>query len=311
MIIFIYFGGEEIYKYNIAEDNYETLTVDNPPQFFGSSITSIGTDIYIVGSFVAPSSQRELYKFDTLTNTSTNLGDLPVDLAYGDCVSIGNMIYIFSSLYVYKYNVNTNEYTRLSNIPQNMRGVKICTDGIDIYLFGCFNNKYAYKYIVSTDTYTQLDNVPYDTTSCRCIGIGSNMYIFGGDSDTDDAYKCYKYDTISNTYIQLDNIPTKYSGGALALVNSSDKYSFYLFGGYAEPTKLQIYNIPIKTFNENSIIIDQSTSLYKTQMYSNENIIGRLLYSFNNVYYNTTENGLDDTLPTYYGDGTQWIKFKN
>lgn len=309
------FGGtntSDIYKYNIVEDSYEKLEVENPPSFFYCGITSVGTDIYIVGSHVAPSSAIDLYKFDTLTNTSTNLGRIPNDIDGGDCVAINNIIYIFAGTKsVNKYDINTNEYTKLADVPENMRGMKVCTDGIDIYLFGGYDTQHAYKYNVSTDTYSPIDDVPYNNRTCRCIGLNANMYIFGGNEDTNDSYKCYRYDTISNEYIQLDDIPNKYSRGALALADTSDTFSFYLFGGDTVPDKLQIYRIPTKTFSDNTIIVDQSTDLYKTQIYANENIKGRLLYGFNDVYYNTTENGLNNILPTYYGTGTEWIKFKN
>ena len=40
-------------------------------------------------------------------------------------------------------------------------------------------------------------------------------------------------------------------------------------------------------------------------------ITNRLLYGLYNAWYYTVENGLDSTLPTYYGNSTEWIKFKN
>ena len=50
---------------------------------------------------------------------------------------------------------------------------------------------------------------------------------------------------------------------------------------------------------------------YKTQLFgSPDNVEGRILTGITDVSYNT-ENGLDDTIPTYYGNGTEWIKFKN
>ena len=69
--------------------------------------------------------------------------------------------------------------------------------------------------------------------------------------------------------------------------------------------------IPLQEFDDNTLVISQGTQIYKTQLYENKDIDGRLLYSFDDVKYNTTESGLDDTLPTYYGTGTEWVKFKN
>ena len=66
-----------------------------------------------------------------------------------------------------------------------------------------------------------------------------------------------------------------------------------------------------KDFENNSIVVSQGNNKYFTELISNEDVDGKILFPFNNIYFNTIENGLDDTIPTYYGDGTQWVKFKN
>lgn len=69
--------------------------------------------------------------------------------------------------------------------------------------------------------------------------------------------------------------------------------------------------IPNKIFEDNSIVIKQGT-IYSTQIIpSPQEISGRIVNKFDDAWHNTRENGLNNTIPTYYGDGTSWIKFKN
>ena len=69
--------------------------------------------------------------------------------------------------------------------------------------------------------------------------------------------------------------------------------------------------IPYKTFEDKTVVINQGVS-YQTQIIvSPKNLSGRIVNGFNDVWYNTVPEGLDDTIPTYYGDGEKWIKFKN
>ena len=53
-----------------------------------------------------------------------------------------------------------------------------------------------------------------------------------------------------------------------------------------------------KTFEDKAVVINQG-NIYATQIVSaTEGIQGRIVNRFNDVWYNTTENGLDDTIPT-------------
>lgn len=67
-------------------------------------------------------------------------------------------------------------------------------------------------------------------------------------------------------------------------------------------------------YDHNSIIIMQSP-ITKTEkqaaLWTYPNLEGRMCQSFYDVYYYNKDTGFHFNLPTYYGDGTQWIKFKN
>lgn len=94
----------------------------------------------------------------------------------------------------------------------------------------------------------------------------------------------------------------------------------YLFdrAGYA-------YQISSKVYDPQTLIIQRNTSnngTYKTGIYDLKSIVdeslqpliegdaNRCLYGFDDCYY-FADTAFDWNAPMYYGDGSQWIKFKN
>jgi hypothetical protein len=66
-------------------------------------------------------------------------------------------------------------------------------------------------------------------------------------------------------------------------------------------------------YDNNSVILSQAPiqkSFIQTQLWDIV-LQNRLLYSFYDAYYYNKENGFAIGVPTYYGNGTEWIKFKN
>ena len=80
-----------------------------------------------------------------------------------------------------------------------------------------------------------------------------------------------------------------------------------------ESKKVSLLEIPFLNFKEKSIILDISQNTYTTKLveYDTTNITGDITFKFNDANYNDASNKLIQTLPTYYGNGTEWIKFKN
>ena len=64
------------------------------------------------------------------------------------------------------------------------------------------------------------------------------------------------------------------------------------------------YQAEAKTFTDKTVIISEGTK-FKTQLYPNNNISGRMLNHIDNAYYYTTDGGLNTNLPRYYGNGTE------
>ena len=299
------------FKYDTLTDTY-TGNRDMPFACSDASAVSIGTDIYILGL-----NSNGHYKYDTLTNTYTQLTNIPYSFKNHDVpVAIGTDIYIFGgngeSYYrkAYKYDTLTDTYTQLTNIPYGFTNGSTAVVGTNVYLFGGSaggNYQKAYKYDTLTDTYTQLTNIPYQFYNGSAITVGTDIYLFGGNSGTTNTYK---YNTLTNAYTQLTNIPYGFVYGSASIVGNK----IYLFGGRNYLTKVQCMQVVSKTFEDNSVVISQGRLYnvgYATEIFSNNLAEAPLLYAFADAWFYTTQDGLITDIPSYYGDGTQWINFKN
>lgn len=315
-------GGTMAYKYDTLTNTYTQLT-NVPYSFFKGGAANVGTDIYLFGGDSSSSSAATAYKYDTLTDTYTRIAGVPVGFKGGSVASIGTDIYLFGTndtKQAYKYDTLTNTYTKLANIPYYFFDSAIVAAGTDIYLVGSYIysevDKNMYKYDTLTGTYTQLTSIPYDFTRGSAVIIGTDIYLLGcGMSKY--TRNMYKYNILTDTYTQLTNIPYDFYHGSAVAINTS----IYILGGEASSTKTRVYHIQTKTYDtDNTVIIAQGRKSTGTT-YNTGYVVKLLnttfdegfepLYGVVDAWLYTTQDGVDTTIPTYYGDGTQWIKFKN
>ena len=310
------------YKYDTLTKTYTRLT-DIPINFYLGSAVSIGTDIYLLGSGNYPSNSTQYnYKYDTLTDTYTRLTDIPYNFYASSASVVGTNIYIFGGLInstvyrkAYKYDTLTDTYTQLTNIPYDFYyGCTINVDN-DIYLFGSSSTnyrRYAYKYDTLTDTYTQLTDIPYDFFAAGISAMGSNIYLFGGENGLRN---CYKYDTLTDTYTQLTDIPYDFDYGDVISVNTD----IYLLGSGSATNNTNVnrkFHTVDKTYStDNSVVIAQGKPYnigYTTKLFNTDFEIGfQPLYEFMDAWFYTLQDGLDGSMPVYYGNGANWINIKN
>ena len=296
------------YKYNTLTDTYTQMT-NIPFQFVYGSATAVGTDIYIFGGNY---DFKKAYKYNTLTDTYTRLTDIPYNFYNGGAIAIGTDIYILggaangTGLYNYKYNTLNNTYTQMTNIPIAFSAGSSVSVGTDIYMLGGYkNNRMNYKYNTLTNSYTQLTSIPYNYRYGSAVSIGTDIYLLGDETNYTNNYK---YDTLTNTYTQLTSIPYSFYEGSAAVVNNN----IYCFGGANDSgTKVQVFAMQSKTYSYDDLVVVKPGTTYETELYSNEKDVEGAKYSFDDAWYYTQNDGLITNIPTYYGNGTSWIKFKN
>ena len=319
------FGGSDnsdiykrAYKYDTLNNTYTRLT-DIPYNFWDGAAVSIGENIYIFGG---SGKSEYAYKYDTLTNAYTKLANIPFSFESGSAVVVGTDIYLLSGIwdkYVYKYNTLTNTYTRLADIPYGefYNGAAIAV-GTDIFMFGGNKNiKAVYKYDTLNNTYTRLTDMTYGFSYGAAVSVGTDIYLLGNGYSSNYYKYAYKYNTLTDIYTQLTNIPFNFYKGSATVVGTD----IYIFGGSGNNTATRIYHIQTKTYNtDNTVIIAQGragigktyNSGYAVELFDttfDENF--QPLYGLVDAWFYTITDGVITTIPTYYGDGTQWIKFKN
>lgn len=258
----------------------------------------------------------KVYEYEISSNTiidSYDITGLPKNYI-GSNVQIGDLLYLFNaqSDTIYTYNIVTKECLYkgvLSFTTENNQSTGFsCTDGNDkIYL--CSNNSEIYEYDIITGSCNLIIDLNQFELDITDIYININYY--RGELFitfyASGIYVC-RYN-LSN--MQHEFIVTPEDSGYLStacILPMVDNNLILLSTTYFRNLSIVL---PFQTFDDKAIVINNGTK-YNTQITPSSDMIqGRITNGFDDVYYNTIESGLDDTLPTYYGDGTQWIKFKN
>ena len=271
----------------------------------------------MLGSNSSPT-QKDAYKYNTLTNTYTKLASVPYYFYNGSTVAVGTDIYLLggtnSKRYNYKYDTLTNTYTRMTNIPYEFYTGSVAVVGTDIYILGGntgtdrFN---CYKYDTLTDTYTKMTNIPFNSFyNGSAVAIGTDVYLLGGEE-----FKTYnyKYNTLTNTYTKMTNIPYQFYTGSAVTVGTN----IYLLGGQSSKTTNRKFYAESKSYEtDNTVVVAQGRTYnvgYNIELLSTELAEEdyQPLYGFADAWFYTTQGGLDGTIPVYYGNGANWINIKN
>ena len=331
------YGGNKLaYKYNISTNTWIKIT-DCPLYSFRGGCVTIGTDIYIFGLFEGePYSEsninNKVYKYDTLTDTYTQLANIPNRqyISSFNLVVVGTNIYMFGSgaglagKPADKYDTLTNTWTRLSDMPFSNSNSKpvVGIDNDTIYFFYVYvdNQTCVYKYTISTGLYSKVTSISemlpstyYGVSLDFRIKFGNNVYLLGcGDTSSNSQYGLYKFNFITNTFTKLQNSPVSLNYATAVLVNTD----IYILGGYNNKRNVYVFHISPKEYEDNSVIIAQGRTYsvgYNVELLTTELAEEdyQPLYSFADAWYYTENDGLITNIPTYYGDGTQWINIKN
>lgn len=317
---FVYvFANSKIYKYDSTNRTCESIK-SIWGDFSGnkSSACLVGTDIFIF-------KYNTIYKYDTINETLTTEKNVGV-YDGGVLVSISSTseyIYLLYETNIYKYDIKNKSISTLSlKLPYTFSDYSYhrmpCVIGDLVYLFGntnSSNHRKSYILDLKNEVITQIKDLPitmnFAISACQVDGY---IYVIQGTSNSASSVRyAVKYDIVNDTYTTIAlNTRSVYADANYAyLVNGtivcvSDTSNNIYFDHFIVSYDA-IYN-----YENNSVVVWDGLGKYKTQMTSPiNNQEGKIKTLFYNVYYYTTSDGLDDTITTYYGDGTQWIKFKN
>lgn len=299
-------SGATIKRYDPIADTYTILYSNNSPASLERSCaTIVGNIIYIFGGGSNGSATSTVRKFDLSNNSLDVMPNMPLTIANGSAVATNDYIYVYGSSTnkVLRYSFSANSWAQLNKAftaPVGMRAIKI---GNYIY---CLSDTTLQRYDYSTGEYITLSNVPTNMTGCGITAIGDEIYLLLGTTN-------YKYNILSDTYTQLEVTLSSQTIITCAIVNNKI-YGYSKTGDYY--LKPKVLPLSTKVYNDKTVVINQgkyNDSFYDTELFTTPKINSNYpaKYSLIDAWYYTTTNSLETNIPTYYGDGTSWIKIKN
>jgi len=158
------------------------------------------------------------------------------------------------------------------------------------------------------DTWTQASVIPYSFTGYAVV-YGGEIHILGGYNSSSH----YKWD--GDTWTQAPVIPYSFYEGCAVVyggeihILGSDKKPENHYKTYQNPSSSNVIGDKVVIYQNSS----NMNGIYATNFISGINISSennKFPSGFDDIFY-IDESGNVEESPTYYGDGTQWIKFKN
>ena len=233
-----------------------------------------------------------------------------------------NSIYVHGYEYgIIRYNLDTKECLPVFTNSISYRfdtdiliplGQQILTIGPDSYLFDIPTDQGASKSNLRNIAQCQMINMPNDYIYAFSLKQGSSYYY----GTLQSAVKIDKT-TLEVIDISADFVDAsldKMLGGIIFYDNAF--YTFLGDNGTSDMKTTYLLKKDCSTVNydKNMLVIMQApitSSALQTALWTYPCLDGRMCQSFYDVFYYNKETGFNFTLPMYYGNGTEWIKFKN
>ncbi|WP_203363095.1 hypothetical protein [Bacillus sp. REN10] len=329
----------------------DTSLLPSPPYsyVFSSAIVSVGNDIYLFsGGYLSKFNRLEntwtvigsapfgtsacyafyyngeiyvfsatgSYKYNILNNTWSGIASPTQPHYKGYNVIIGSKIYASygspsdigtQSNYLEEYDIPTNTWKTLISTGAGRSACGIAY-GNGFFMLGgnttSVDTEKRFRYYdVSTNTITDKGTLPVLGSNVTGIVVGDTLYVMPYSDG-----RFYKYDIKGNVWTQLPGLGATTTFKEAVMVGDR----MYIISSL----KMYIFSFTAKVYEEGSCVLTRSSDKsgkYMTELVSLskpiEGQFPRLLSCFDDIwmYY----DGNLQTLPTYYGDGTKWMKFKN
>ena len=255
------------------------------------------------------------YKYD---GTSwSNVSTLPYIFSGGCAIVYHNEIHILGSrdgsYSTQHYKYDGKSWSKVSTLPYGFYFGSAVVYNDEIHILGTANSSYSkYHYKYDGTSWSKVSTLPYNFCDGSAVVYHNEIHILGGRKSPESKYH-YKFDGTS--WESVTTLPYQFcDGGAVVyndeihIVNSSTSpYQFhYRIRGKSaiescNGTKIAIYQNP-----------SNAAGVYATNFISGVPITGennKFPSGFDDVYYIDDSGNVEES-PTYYGNGTQWIKLK-
>lgn len=239
-----------------------------------------------------------MFKRVNLTTKETeSLANIPNGNGNNATFTYNNEVYVQVDGTLYKYNADNNSFIRVNtNSPMQTEGTTAIVVGNEVYYLGTGSSDSSTKNIVKYNFNTQIWTTLNATMGYYEGATLYDNYIYMFKDTT-----VYKYNIVTDTLETLTLPRTVGTGGSLCTIDNK----LYRLSGNTVYT----YTINETVYELNTAVIKVSLPKYFTNIVNDTNV--KLLFGFNDMVLYDTEDGYIRDIPTYYGDGTQWVKFKN
>ena len=226
---------------------------------------------------------------------------------------LNNTLYMHISDDLYK--MSTDDAFTLMNrrIETSNSAVSFVSNNgrIDIFVNEANDYPKYHKYIENDHLYDLNDPPSYVNHAVLYNGI---IHLLSGDSSNN--YPHYIYNKSSDTYTKIGNLPNYIDS-----VYTKDNYlagigEKYISGQFI--CYLYKYTTPENVYDPQTLIIQKGytnggkyvTNITDTSVIEGDGLNNRFPSGFDDCYY-FADSAFDWNAPMYYGNGSQWIKFKN
>ena len=257
------------------------------------------------------------------TRISGNIGGYPNtgSISYSAAVVYKNEIHMLGGIYrgngtsysKYHYKYDGTSWSNVSTLPYSFYNGCAVVYNDEIHILGSKDSSHTrdhYKY--DGTSWSKVSTLPYDFYNGCAVVYRNEIHILGGYYAPEARYH-YKFDgtnwesVTTLPYVFCDGGAVVYNDEIHILNSSKTPYRFhYRIRGKSviescNGTKIAIYQNP-----------NNAAGVYATNFISGVPITGennKFPSGFDDVYYIDDSGNVEES-PTYYGNGTQWIKLK-
>lgn len=329
--------------YNISTKEYRFGTIaptNGAARLYGDAFL-MGGEIFLMGgtskttSMTVYNPQSDTYR----TMSHPNIYDAGFTMYNGFVYAFGGWYESYGSQCVAKIDLSNGVATNLGSNLLPEANLKCCavTIGDKAYIFGgnkinqssVYNNKmFVYNYETKVVTIHPAIT-PFKSVYAKPIAVGTKIYVFSPCEEGLGSYKgdTWVFDTLSGTWTKL-MASMNYVNQGIVPVKVGNK--IYIYGGYgcndtsigegsassnAIHSTMRIFSLESKQYSEGQVVMERiiaNIGKYNTQLFETSTKIQGISYFpcyFDNVWLFKDKNLQE--FPTYYGNGSSWIKFKN
>lgn len=330
-------------RYNPANNTWSYLAdMPSTTNITNATFDAVAGKLYYICGVMNGGTTNTVYIYDIASNTWSRGRNSPVNRAYHATAVVGTSIYLFggiisgssasnsSSSACYRYDTVTDTWSVIANYGNGSHGYSILAAaslGTKIYTFGGYQQtlttlrNFVWEYDTLTNEWSSKTGAPSVLGWHSATTVGSKIHILGGSSGTTGTAitnlspRHNIYDPATDTWTVGTDIPLGRLGHGAAFVNNI----LYIVGGRVSTGTdyVQGYAFTAKSFPAGTVIIvrnDERYGAWQTELVTPskgiEGVNSRLLAHFDDVFIHDGST-LRGNLPSYYGSGSAWVKFKN